>query len=96
MATDLKKYLDQAGVTTLWTRIAEEVAKVETKANTNAADIVAMKGQIAALEAGTYDDTELRGLIKDNADDIVANVEAIADNAEAIALLNGEADVMTP
>ena len=93
MATDLKKYLDQAGVSVLWARVAEEVEKVNTKATANAADIVTMKGQIAALEAGTYDDTEIRGLIKDNADDIAANVEAIADNAKAIALLNGEADV---
>ena len=93
MATDLKKYLDQAGVSVLWARVAEEVEKVNTKVTTNAGDIATMKGQIEALEKGTYDDTELRGLIKDNADDIVANVEAIADNAEAIALLNGEADV---
>ena len=93
MATDLKKYLDQAGVTTLWTRIAEEVAKVDTKATANAADIVTMKGQIAALEAGTYDDSVVRGLISDNADAIADNVAAIADNVAAIALLNGEADV---
>lgn len=88
---DLKKFLDQAGVSTLWTRVAEEVAKVEAKATKNAEDILAhagdintMKGQIAALEAGTYDDTEVRGLISSNAD-------AIADNADAIAVLNGDA-----
>lgn len=88
---DLKKFLDQAGVSTLWTRVAEEVAKVEAKATKNAEDILAhagdintMKGQIAALEAGTYDDTEIRGLISNNAD-------AIADNADAIAVLNGDA-----
>ena len=88
---DLKKFLDQAGVSTLWTRIAEEVAKVDAKAVKNAEDILAhagdintMKGQIAALEAGTYDDTEVRGLISNNAD-------AIADNADAIAILNGDA-----
>ena len=28
---DLKKFLDQAGVSTLWTRIAEEVAKEKTR-----------------------------------------------------------------
>ena len=93
MATDIKKFLDQAGVSTLWSRVAEEVAKVDAKAvknaediATHAGDIATMKGQIAALEAGTYDDTELRGLIGDNAD-------AIADNAAAIELLNGAADV---
>ena len=93
MATDLKKFLDQAGVSTLWGRIAEEVAKVDKKAVDNAtaikanADAIAEHTtKIAALEAGTYDDTELRGLIADN-------VEAIAENAAAIELLNDTAEV---
>ncbi len=93
MATDIKKFLDQAGVSTLWSRVAEEVAKVDAKAvknaediAVNAGDIATMKGQIAALEAGTYDDTELRGLIDDNK----AAHEA---NAAAIEVLNGAADV---
>ena len=91
MATDIKKFLDQAGVSTLWSRVAEEVAKVDAKVVKNAediavhaGDIATMKGQIAALEAGTYDDTEIRGLIGNNAD-------AIADNVAAIAILNGDA-----
>lgn len=94
MATDIKKFLDQAGVSTLWSRVAEEVAKVDAKAVKNAediavntGDIATMKGQIAALEAGTYDDTELRGLIGDNK----AAHEA---NAAAIEVLNGAADVV--
>ena len=93
MATDLKKFLDQAGVSTLWGRIAEEVAKVDKKAVDNAAAIkvnadaiAAHATKIDALEKGTYDDSEVRGLIADN-------VEAIADNAEAIALLNNTAEV---
>ena len=93
MATDIKKFLDQAGVSTLWSRVAEEVAKVDAKAVKNAADIVAhgtrldsAEAKIAALEAGTYDDTELRGLIGDNK----AAHEA---NAAAIGVLNGAADV---
>ena len=91
MATDIKKFLDQAGVSTLWSRVAEEVAKVDAKVVKNAediavhaGDIATMKGQIAALEAGTYDDTEIRGLIGDNA-------SAIADNVAALAILNGDA-----
>jgi hypothetical protein len=90
---DLKKFLDQAGVSTLWSRIAEEVAKVDAKAVKNAEDILAhdgrltaAEGKIEALEKGTYDDTEVRGLIADN-------VEAIGINTAAIATLNGEADV---
>jgi ribosome-binding protein aMBF1 (putative translation factor) len=90
---DLKKFLDQAGVSTLWTKVAEEVKKVDDKAAANAAALEAqagkiqtMEGQIAALEAGTYDDSEVRGLIADNK----AAHEA---NAAAIEVLNGAADV---
>lgn len=93
MATDLKKFLDQAGVSALWSRVAEEVAKVDSKASANAAtletqasEISTMKGQIEALEAGTYDDKEVRGLISTNATNIQTN-------ADAIALLNNTADV---
>lgn len=91
---DIKKFLDQAGVSTLWSRVAEEVAKVDAKAVKNAEDIAAQatrlteaEGKIAALEAGTYDDTELRGLIS-------ANTAAHEANATAIATLNDTADTV--
>lgn len=91
MATDIKKFLDQAGVSTLWSRIAEEVAKVDEKAVANAAEIEVhagkiqtMEGQIAALEAGTYNDSELRELIGNNK----AAHEA---NTAALELLNSDA-----
>ena len=89
---DIRKFLDQSGVSTLWTRVAEEVKKVDDKAAANAAalevqagKIQTMEGQIAALEAGTYDDSEVRNLIGENK---VAH-EA---NAAAIAVLNGGAE----
>ena len=91
---DLKKFLDQSGVSTLWSRIAEEVKKVDDKAVQNAADIAAhagkiqtMEGQIAALEAGTYDDSAVRELI-------AGNTAAHEANAEAIALLNSDVDTV--
>ena len=77
--TNIQKFLDGAGVSILWTRVTEEVAKVDKKAVDNAAAIAEHTSKIAALEAGTYDDTELRGLIN--------------SNAAAIATLNGAADV---
>lgn len=40
---------------------------VDAKADQNIADIDVLEGKVAALEAGTYDDTEVRGLIADNA-----------------------------
>lgn len=89
---DIKKFLDQAGVSTLWSRVAEEVAKVDAKVVKNAEAIASQgtrlteaEGKIAALEAGTYDDTELRGLIS-------ANTSAHEVNAAAIATLNGTAE----
>ena len=89
---DIRKFLDQSGVSTLWTRVAEEVKKVDDKAAANAAALEAqaskiqtMEGQIAALEAGTYDDSEVRGLIGENA-------TAIGVNTAAIATLNGDAE----
>lgn len=91
---DIKKFLDQAGVSTLWSRVAEEVAKVDAKAGKNAEDIAAQatrlsnaEAKIEALEAGTYDDTELRGLIS-------ANTAAHEANATAIATLNGTAETV--
>jgi ribosome-binding protein aMBF1 (putative translation factor) len=92
MATDIKKFLDQSGVSTLWSRIAEEVAKVDEKAVKNAEDIAdhagkiqTMEGKIEALEAGTYNDSELRGLI-------AGNKAAHEANAAAIEVLNGGAE----
>lgn len=60
-------------------KVATAKADVEAKVETNTGDITTMKGQIAALEAGTYDDTEVRGLI--------------TDNTEAIETLNGDSSV---
>ena len=90
--TELKKFLDQAGVSTLWSRIAEEVKKVDDKTVANASaieeqagKIQTMEGKIAALEAGTYDDSEVRGLI-------LANAGAISANADAITVLKGDVE----
>lgn len=92
--TDLKKFLDQAGVSTLWTRVAEEVKKVDDKVLEHAGKIQTMEGQIAALEAGTYDDTAVRELIAGNATAIATNAGLIDANTEAINLLNGDAETV--
>ena len=98
---DLKKFLDQAGVSTLWGQVAAEVAKVQQAADDakqaaqNNADAIRnhgtrltdAEGKIAALEAGTYDDSEIRGLIQ-------GNTKAIGDNTAAIAVLNGDAETV--
>ena len=78
----------------MWSRIAEEVKKVDDKAVKNAEDISKHDGRlqtaeskIAALEAGTYDDTEIRELI-------AGNTTEIGKNTTAITLLNSGADVV--
>lgn len=91
MALNVNKFLDQAGVSTLWTRVAEEVGKVDKKVTGHETRITAAEKAIAALEAGTYDDSELRGLVSDNADAIAVNKAAHEVNAAAIATLNGDA-----
>ena len=87
-----KKFLDSAGVSTLWARIKAELEPQQQAINTlnttvgehtttigeHAAAIADHASKIAALEAGTYDDTELRGLI--------------GGNTAAIETLNGDAE----
>lgn len=87
-----KKFLDSAGVSTLWARIKTEleakqdsidalnatVGEHTTTIGEHTAAIAEHASKIEALEAGTYDDTELRGLI--------------GNNTAAIATLNGDAE----
>lgn len=87
-----KKFLDSAGVSTLWARIKTELEAKQTAIDTlnttvgehtttigeHTAAIADHASKIAALEAGTYDDSELRGLI--------------GANTDAIAVLNGDAE----
>ena len=87
---DVKKFLDQSGVSTLWTRVAEEVAKVDTKVKAHDTAITTMQGQIEALEKGTYDDTAVRELIGANKTATETNATNIQKNADAIALLNSD------
>ena len=67
---DIKKFLDQDGVGTLWSRVTEEVSKVDNKAVENTKDIAELQGKISALEKGTYDDSAIRNLIAKNTTDI--------------------------
>lgn len=57
---------------------------VDDKADQNTADIETLEGKVAALEEGTYDDTEVRGLIGANADAIDALEEAHATDKNAL------------
>ena len=63
---ETKMFLDQSGVSILWSRINEELKKKQTTLDTHTQQITTMSGKIEALERGTYDDTEIRGLISNN------------------------------
>lgn len=88
---DLQKFLNQEGVSTLWTRIAEEVSKVDTKVAGHETRLTAAEGKIEALEKGTYDDTEVRRLITANDTAIKENAADILTLETAVGVLNGDA-----
>lgn len=83
---NLDKFLNKAGVSTLWGQIAAEVAKVDAKANTNAQEIATLKTSVEALQEGTYDDSAVRALIQGNTDAIAVLVgDDTGKSARAIA-----------
>ena len=95
---NLDKFLNKAGVSTLWGQIAAEVAKVDAKANTNAQEIASLKTSVEALQKGTYDDTAVKALIQGNTDAIAAlvgedaNMSARAIAAAEVAKIVADAD----
>ena len=83
---NLDKFLNKAGVSTLWGQIAAEVAKVDVKADANAKEIASLKTSVEALQKGTYDDSAVKALIQGNTDAIAALVgEDTNMSARAIA-----------
>ena len=89
----IKKFLDQAGVGTLWTRVAEEIGKVDAKAVKNAADIVAHGTRMDGIDktiAQVRTDFEAKDVELNKA--ITENAADIEINAGAIEVLNGTAE----
>ena len=84
----IKNYIDVNDAKSLKTvkDYADEKVKAlaDGQVATNKADIATMKGQIEALEEGTYDDTELRELIEANADAIDAHKTAIDEKVTTL------------
>lgn len=65
---NIKKFLDQDGVSTLWSLVAQEVATVDTKAKKNAEDVAALTTKVNNLK--NYDDTDIKAKVKANTDAI--------------------------
>lgn len=82
---DIKKFLDQAGTTHLWEKITTELNK-----KADASRVTTLETKVATLEANGYDDTEIRGLIGDNADDIDALETRIGTAETDIDTLEGK------
>ena len=90
---ETKKFLDSTGTSYLWLKIktqldlkaaASDVSAIGTRLTT-------AEGKIDALEAGTYDDTELRGLIANKADASIVNTLIGSDsNKSARTIANEE------
>ena len=95
---NLDKFLNKAGVSTLWGQIAAEVAKVDVKADANAKEIASLKTSVEALQKGTYDDSAVKALIQGNTDAIAAlvgedaNMSARAIAAAEVAKIVADAD----
>ena len=88
---DIKKFLDQAGVSTLWTRVAQEVAKEKTRAeaaelaNANAAkkaqdDVDALKTYVGTIPE-SYTESNIVAFIQKRVQEILDN---IPDDSSAI------------
>lgn len=84
-----KKFLDSAGTTYLWSKIKDQLAL-----KADASRVATLEGKVSTLEANGYDDTEVRGLIQDNADDI-DGLDTRLDTAEGkITTLEGQASTL--
>lgn len=91
---DLQKFLNQEGVSTLWTRIAEEVSKVDTKVAGHETRLADAERKIESLEEGTYNDSELRSLISANDKAIKDNAADILTLETAVGTLNANAETV--
>lgn len=96
MAKEQKKFLDQVGVGTLWGKILVELNKKADDSDVESIDsrLTTAEGKIATLETQGYNDTEVRGLISDNAT-AIEGLDGRLDTAEAdIDTVEGKVDTL--
>lgn len=89
--TEVKKVQDEVDAVELLigevaegSTVVDMIGAVEDVAEANAGEITTLKGKVEALEAGTYDDTEVRGLISANAEAIEALEGVHAEDKEEL------------
>ncbi len=70
--SDLEALAGKVGTVAEGSTVVGMIEVVDGKTGTNAGKIATLEGKVATLEANGYDDTEVRGLISDNAEAIEA------------------------
>ena len=87
--TNIKKFLDQEGVSLLWSKVVENVTAEANRAKgveaEHAGKISTLEGKVSTLEANRYDDTEVRNLIA-GVDTKAGNAQTAAETADGKAV----------
>ena len=89
---ETKKFLDQSGTSYLWSKIKAQLDLKAAASDVSAIDtrLTAAEGEITTLKAGTYNDTELRGLIANKADASVVNTLIGSDSDKSARTIANE------
>ena len=94
--TEVEALASKVGTVADDTTVVDMVEAVDAKAVKNTGDIITINETIKNIQENAYDDTELRGLVQDNADAISALEQAHADDKAALEVsIKSNADAIT-
>lgn len=94
--TEVEALASKVGTVADDTTVVDMVEAVDAKAVKNTGDIITINETIKNIQENAYNDTELRGLVQDNADAISALEQAHADDKAALEVsIKSNADAIT-
>lgn len=94
--TEVEALASKVGTVADDTTVVDMVEAVDVKVVKNTGDIITINETIKNIQENAYDDTELRGLVQDNADAISALEQAHADDKAALEVsIKSNADAIT-
>ena len=94
--TEVEALASKVGTVADDTTVVDMVEAVDAKAVKNTGDIITINETIKNIQENAYDDTELRGLVQDNADAISTLEQAHADDKAALEVsIKSNADAIT-
>lgn len=94
--TEVEALASKVGTVADDTTVVDMVEAVDAKAVKNTGDIITINETIKNIQENAYDDTELRGLVQDNADAISALEQSHADDKAALEVsIKSNADAIT-